>query len=88
MTNKNLQSDDFDSNISFENDTSSLLLNAENETNTNSVSSRRTTKQSSSIHKHTRIATAEEKTRTKKSYFCRYCASEDSKEHHSSIREL
>ena len=90
MASNNLQSNDLNSNISFENDVSSTaLLSTETKADVGSVSTRHiTTKQSSSIHKHTHTATAEEKACTKKSYFCQYCPSEDPKGYYSLIYGL
>jgi hypothetical protein len=62
--------DSFDGNASSEVDT------METEADAGSVRTSRTTQTSrltSSIHKHCCIATKEEKDRTKKTYFCRYC---------------
>jgi hypothetical protein len=64
------------------------------ETDLNSVDSIQSSKQSreprtlSSIHKHTRPADSEEKSRTKKNYFCKYCSSTNSKGHHQSTTGL
>jgi hypothetical protein len=63
-------SDSFDGNASSEVDT------VETEADAGSVSTSRTTQTlrlTSSIHKHCRTATKEEKGRTKKTYFCKYC---------------
>jgi len=43
---------------------------------------------SSSIHKHCRTTTKEEKIRTKKHYFCKYCSLQDPKGHHTSTQGL
>jgi hypothetical protein len=43
---------------------------------------------SSSIHKHCCTTTKEEKIRTKKHYFCKYCSPQDPKEHHISTQGL
>jgi hypothetical protein len=81
-------SDSFDSNVSSEVDTCSARLSAvETEADVSSVSTSRTTQTSrltSSIHKHCRTATKEEKDRTKKIYFCKYCLPQDPKGHHAS----
>jgi len=87
MTNVDeIPSDPFDSNVSSEIDTLSARLSAlETEADTASISqTRKTSKLISSIHKHCRTATKEEKTRTKKVYFCKYCPSQDPKGHHAS----
>lgn len=79
-------------NISSEVDTRSAYLSAiEIEADTDSASIDRTTKtsrQTSSIHKHCRTATKEEKKQTKKTYFCKYCPPQDSKGHHASTNGL
>lgn len=81
-------SENFDGNDSFEVSTSSALLSAvQTEADDGSFSTTRTTQTSrkvSSIHKYTRTATKEEKDRTKKRYFCKYCPPQDPKGHHSS----
>jgi hypothetical protein len=81
-------SENFDDNNSFEVDTlSALLSGGETEADTGSIPTTRTTqtsRQLSSIHKHTRTATKEEKIQTKKRYFCKYCPPQDPKGHHSS----
>ena len=62
--------DSFDSNASSEVDTMETKADA------GLVGTSRTTQTSrltSLIHKHCCIATKEEKDRTKKTYFCRYC---------------
>jgi hypothetical protein len=78
--------------ISSEVDTTSTFLSAvETEPDTGLVLVNRTTQTSrlvSSIHKHCRIATTEEKKRTKKIYFCKYCSPQDSKGHHASTAGL
>ena len=53
-----------------------------------SVVSRTTNRQVSSIHQHTRPASKEEKTRTKKLYFCRYCDPTNFKGYHASSTGL
>ena len=81
-----IYSEDFDDN------TLSALLGsveteAETEADTSSIPTTRTTqtsRQVSSIHKHTRPATEEEKAHTKKRYFCKYCPPQDPKGHYSS----
>jgi hypothetical protein len=46
-------------------------------------------RQISSIHKHCRPTTKEERAQTKKNYFCKYCSSqEDLKGHHTSTQGL
>jgi hypothetical protein len=76
------------SDVSSEVDTCSARLSAiETEADAGSVSTSRTTQTSrltSSIHKHCRTATKEEKERTKKTYFCKYCPPQDPKGHHAS----
>jgi hypothetical protein len=68
------------SDVSFEVDTYSARPSAiETEADVGSVA-----KLSSSIHKHCRLATKEEKKRTKKTYFCKYCPPQDSKGYCSS----
>ena len=62
------------SDVSSKVDTCSTRLSAvETEADTGSVSTTQTSKLTSSIHKHCRTATKEEKDRTKKIYFCKYC---------------
>ena len=72
IASSNLQSDDLNSNILFENNVSSTaLLSAKTEANVGLVLTRRiTTKQSSLIYKHTYTVIAKEKAYIKKSYFC------------------
>jgi hypothetical protein len=73
------------SDVSSEVDTCSTRLSAvETEADTGSVSTTQTSKLTSSIHKHCRTATKEEKDRTKKIYFCKYCPPQDPKGHHAS----
>jgi hypothetical protein len=82
-----IHSESFDDNNSSEVDTLSVLLSSvETEADTGSIPTTRTiqTRQLSSIHKHTRTATKEEKAHTKKRYFCKYCPPQDPKGHHSS----
>ncbi len=91
MTNVDeISSDFFDSNVSSEIDTRSAHLSAlETEADIASISqTRKTSKLISSIHKHCRTATKEEKTHTKKVYFCKYCPPQDSKGHHASTIRL
>jgi hypothetical protein len=70
-------SDSFNSNVSSEVDTRSACLSAvETRANAGSVLTNRTTptlRLTSSIHKHCCTATKEEKERTKKTYFYKYC---------------
>ena len=79
------------SDVSSEVDTCSVHLSAveiEADTGSVSVSTSRTSQTSrltSSIHKHCRTATKEEKDHTKKIYFCKYCFPQDPKGHHASI---
>ena len=82
------------SDVSSEVDTCSARLSSV-ETNVNagsvSVSTSHTSQTSnltSSIHKHCRTATKEEKQRTKKKYFCKYCPPQDSNGHHASTSGL
>jgi hypothetical protein len=81
-------SENFDDNNSSEVGTlSALLSGVETEADTGSIPTTYTTqtsRQVSSIHKHTRTATKEEKAHTKKRYFCKYCPPQDPKGHHSS----
>ncbi len=90
IASSNLQSDDLDSKILFENNISSTaLLSAETEANIGLVLTRHTTtKQSSLIHKYTHTVTAEEKACTKKSYFCRYYPFKDLKGYYSLTHRL
>ena len=80
-------SDSFDSNVSSKVDTCSACLSAvETEADASSVSTSRTTETlrlTSSIHKHCCIATKEEKERTKKTYFYKYCPPQDPKGHYA-----
>jgi hypothetical protein len=62
------------SDVSSEIDTCSTRLSAvETEADAGLVSTTQTSRLTSSIHKHCRTATKEEKDRTKKIYFCKYC---------------
>lgn len=83
-----IHSENFDDNNSYEVDTlSALLSGVEIEANTGSIpitGTTQTSRQLSSIHKHTRTATKEEKAHMKKRYFCKYCPPQDPKGHHSS----
>ena len=76
------------SDVSSEVDTHSARPSAvETEADVGSVATSHTTqisKLTSSIHKHCRLATKEEKKRTKKTYFCKYCPPQDPKGHHAS----
>jgi hypothetical protein len=66
---------------------SACLSAVETELDTGSILVKRTTQTSrltSSIHKHCRTATTEEKKRTKKTYFCKYCPPQDPQGHHPS----
>ncbi len=57
----------------------------ETEANAGSVATSCTTSRlTSSIHKHCRTATKEEKDCTKKTYFCKYCPPQDRQGHHAS----
>jgi hypothetical protein len=61
------------------------------EADVGSISTSRTapvSRLSSSIHKHCRPTTKEEKTRTRKSYFCKYCPPQDEKGYHTSTQGL
>ena len=79
--------ENFDDNNSFKVDTlSALLSGVETKADTSSIPITCTTqisRQVSSIHKHTRTATKEEKAHTKKRYFYKYCSPKDLKGHHS-----
>ena len=72
-----IHSESFDDNNSSEVDTlSALLSGVEIEADTGSIpitGTTQTSRQLSSIHKHTRTATKEEKAHMKKRYFCKYC---------------
>ena len=78
------------SDVSSKVDTCSTRLGAvEIEADAGSVSvstsrTSQTSKLTSSIHKHCRTATKEEKERTKRTYFCKYCPPQDPKGHHAS----
>jgi hypothetical protein len=76
------------SDVSSEVDACSALLSAvEIEADVGSVVTSRTTQTSrltSSIHKHCRTTIKEEKERTKKAYFCKYCPPQDPKGYHAS----
>jgi len=80
-------SDDLYSNNSFESNIPSTLLSPiEADADTGSTLTRQTaafSRSHSSIHKHTRTITAEEKKRTKKNYFCKYCPPKDPKGHYA-----
>jgi hypothetical protein len=93
MANTNeIFSDSFDSNVSSKVDTCSACLSVvETEVDAGSVSTSRTTQTSkltSSIYKHCCIATKEEKERTKKIYFYKYCPPQDPKGHYASTIRL
>ena len=78
---------DISSDVSFEVDTSARLSVVETEADAGLVTTSRTTQTlrlTSSIHKHCRIATKEEKERTKKAYFYKYCPPQDPKGHYAS----
>ena len=66
-----------------------LLFSADT---TDSISTNRTkvgaSKAISSIHKHTRLVTEEDKNRTKKKYFCKYCPPEDPQGYYTSTDGL
>ena len=86
-----IHSENFEDNNSFEVDTlSAHLSGVETEADTGSIPTTSITqiRQISSIHKHTRTATKEEKALTKKHYFCKYCPPQDLKGHHSSTVRL
>jgi hypothetical protein len=73
------------SDVSSEVDTHSARPSAvETEADVGSVATTQISKLTSSIHKHCRLATKEEKKRTKKTYFCKYCPPQDPKGHHAS----
>ena len=79
-----IHSENFEDNNSFEVDTlSAHLSGVETEADAGSIPTT-DSRQVSSIHKHTRTATKEEKVHTKKRYFCKYCPPQDPKGHHSS----
>ena len=74
------------SDVSSEVDSSTRLSTVKTKADADSVSTSRTTQTSrltSSIHKHCRTATKEEKERTKKTYFYKYCPPQDPKGHHA-----
>jgi hypothetical protein len=80
-----IRSENLDDNNYSEVDTlSALLSGVETEADAGSIPTTQTSRQVSSIHKHTRTATKEEKAHTKKRYFCKYCPPQDPKGHHSS----
>jgi hypothetical protein len=85
-------SDNFNDNDSSEINTPSVLLSAiSTEANVGSISTSYSTpilRLSSSIHKHCRTTMKEEKIRTKKHYFCKYCSPQDPKGHHTSTQGL
>jgi hypothetical protein len=87
-----ISSNSFADNISFEASTHSALLSPiETEADIGSISTSHTTHASrliSSIHKHCRVSTKEEKNHTKKTYFCKYCPPQDPKGHHASTTGL
>jgi hypothetical protein len=73
------------SDVSSEVDTCSACLSAvETEANVGLVSTTQTSRLTSSIHKHCCTSTKEEKDRTKKIYFCKYCPPQDPKGHYAS----
>jgi hypothetical protein len=77
------------SNVSSKVDTSSARLSAvKTKADVGSVATTQTSRLTSSIHKHCRTATKEEKDRTKKTYFCKYCPPQDRKGHHASTTGL
>ena len=67
--------EDFEDNISFE-ENSQLL------STTDSIVGSSINRLQSSIHQHTREPTIEEKNRTKKRYFCKYCPDFDEARYH------
>ena len=72
------------SDVSSEVDTHSARPSAvETEADIGSVTTTQISKLTSSIHKHCRLATKEEKKRTKKTYFCKYCPPQDPKGHYA-----
>jgi hypothetical protein len=71
-----IHSENFEDNNSFEVDIlSAHLSGVKTKANTSSIPTTNTTqiRQVSTIHKHTYMATKEEKVLTKKRYFCKYC---------------
>jgi hypothetical protein len=87
MTNEtDVLSDDSKNNLFFEENSQSVLFSANSIID--SISTSRT-KNTSFVHQHTRAITLEEKRRTKKNYFCKYCIDpNDKEEHHDSTDEL
>lgn len=82
-------SDQFDSNLSFEEIAQSGLLSVD--ANATSVSTGRTRgdfAKFSSIHQHTREVTEEDKLLTKKRYLCKYCTPDDQEGWHASTTGL
>jgi hypothetical protein len=75
--NINTNSSLFSHTITIENELGSVLTSRIN-----------TSRIISLIHEHTREAIREEKRRTKKNYFCRYCPPEDPKGHHAATSGL
>jgi hypothetical protein len=84
-------SDNFDDNNSSKVNTLAFLSAIGTKANVGSISTSRSTpipRLSSSIHKHCRTTTKEEKIQTKKHYFCKYCSPQDLKGHHTSTQGL
>jgi hypothetical protein len=82
-----IHSENFEDNNSFEVDTLlAHLSGVKTKADTGSILTTNTTqiRQVSTIHKHTRTATKEEKVLTKKRYFCKYYPPQDPKGHYSS----
>ena len=81
--------EDIDSfNINTNSGLFSYIITTENELGSVLTSRINTSRIISLIYKHTREATREEKRRTKKNYFCRYCPPEDPKGHHAATSGL
>lgn len=78
--------DNLDGNESFEINTSTALSGDVTSISTSCITP--IPRLSSSIHKHCRTTTKEEKTRTKKHYFCKYCPPQDPKGHHTLTQGL
>ena len=77
------------SNVSSKVDTSSTRLSAvETKADAGLVATTQTSRLTSSIHKHCRTVTKEEKDCTKKTYFYKYCSPQDYKEHYASTAGL
>jgi hypothetical protein len=81
-----IQSDDFESNLSFKENLQSAPFSANSAIG--SISTSRTTI-ISSVHRHTHATTIEEKRRTKKNYFYKYYTDPNDEEgHHGSTDRL